>query len=79
MTQLSSKDISDRLADVLNGELIEPVLRVWRAYKYTLKNPQCDRQLLCYLNKRDNSSPTQTGLKPGVLKISRYLNIDNYL
>ncbi|XP_065224081.1 uncharacterized protein LOC135848185 [Planococcus citri] len=70
MTQLSSKEISDKLADVLNGELIEPVLRVWRAYKFSILNPHCDRQLLCYLNKKDNSSPARIGLKPGVMKLS---------
>ncbi|XP_065213849.1 uncharacterized protein LOC135840997 [Planococcus citri] len=69
-TQLSSKDITDRLGEVLNNELLEPVLRVWRAYKFTLLNPHCDRQLLCFLNKKDNSSPAQTGLKPGVMKLS---------
>ncbi|XP_065213837.1 uncharacterized protein LOC135840984 [Planococcus citri] len=70
MSKLSSKEISDRLGDVLNGELIEPVLRVWRAYKFSILNPQCDKQLLCYLNKKDNSSPAQIGLKPGVMKLS---------
>ena len=69
VSHLSSKEISSKLSELLNGELIEPILRVWRAYKFSIKHPQCDKRLICHLNQKDG--PYKTGLKPGVTKLSR--------
>ncbi|KAH8406957.1 hypothetical protein KR222_001293 [Zaprionus bogoriensis] len=50
LLQFNSTEISDRLTDTLNLEVIEPVLKVHRAYRYISKSPQCDRYVLCQLN-----------------------------
>lgn len=71
VSHLTSKEISSKLSELLNGELIEPVLRVWRAYKFSIKHPICDKRLICHLNQKD-SLPNKTGLRPGVTKLSRY-------
>lgn len=71
ITHLSSQDIESKLAETLNGEVLEPVLRVWRAYRFTLRTPQCDRNLICELNRFLPGTEGQAGLKPGVTKLAR--------
>ena len=43
--------IADRLTDTLNLELIEPVLRVYRAYQHSVQNPHCMEHLMCLVNR----------------------------
>lgn len=63
-----SREVEDKLAETLNKEVIEGVLRVWRAYKYSLQVPSCDQYLLCELNR-----PVHHGeyvVRPGITKAS---------
>ncbi|GLH09599.1 Uncharacterized protein GBIM_14665 [Gryllus bimaculatus] len=68
-THLSSKQIESKLTETINSELIEPALRVWRAYRFALKEPTCDKYVICFVNTKDDK--LSTGLKPGVTKLSR--------
>lgn len=43
--------IADRVTDTLNLDVIEPVLRVYRAYKHSVEVPHCQEHLLCLVNK----------------------------
>ena len=43
--------IADRLTDTLNLEVIEPVLRVYRAYQHSVKAPHCQEHLMCLVNR----------------------------
>ncbi|XP_054290436.1 uncharacterized protein LOC129005549 [Macrosteles quadrilineatus] len=70
LSHLSTQDIEGKLAETLNGEVLEPVLRVWRAYRFTLRVPSCDRYLVCQLNRFPPGTEGQAGLKPGVTKLS---------
>nr|CAD7592942.1 unnamed protein product [Timema genevievae] len=70
LSHLKSQEIESKLADTLNGEVIEPVLRVWRAYRYSVQNPQCDRYLVCALNRHESTTVHTAGLKPGVTKLA---------
>lgn len=38
-----SRELSDKLADTINLEVIEPIARVNRAYRFATKVPQCDK------------------------------------
>ncbi|XP_030559615.1 uncharacterized protein LOC115761809 [Drosophila novamexicana] len=75
LLQFNATEISDRLTDTLNLEVIEPVLKVHRAYRYISKSPQCDRYVLCQLNaaaleqqQQQNQSKKQaTASSPGGL------------
>ncbi|KAK7864106.1 hypothetical protein R5R35_002748 [Gryllus longicercus] len=67
-THLSSKQIESKLTETINSELIEPALRVWRAYRFALKEPTCDKYVICFVNTKDDK--LSTGLKPGVTKLS---------
>lgn len=41
--QGDSKELSHKLADTINLEIIEPIARVNRAYRFAKKVPKCDR------------------------------------
>lgn len=70
LSYLSSKDIENKLSETVNNEIIEPILRVWRAYRYAIKVPQCDRYLICTLN-HEPGREGPAGLKPGITKLAR--------
>nr|BAN20626.1 conserved hypothetical protein [Riptortus pedestris] len=61
-----SREVEDKLAETLNKEVIEGVLRVYRAYKYSLQVPSCDQYLLCELNRP--SHHVGYVVRPGITK-----------
>ncbi|KAK3918719.1 Protein ZGRF1 [Frankliniella fusca] len=71
---LSSTDIESRLSDTINGEVLEPMLRVWRAYRFSSKVPQCGAYVLCVVNQQEPAGAVGAqggpGIKPGVTKLS---------
>lgn len=73
LQHLTSKEIEEKLSELLNNEIIDPVLRVWRVYKFVTKKPECDRYLVCSINRKGQYPDSKTGLKPGVTKLSRYV------
>lgn len=63
--------IADRLTDPLNLEVIEPVLRVYRAYQHSVKAPQCQEHLMCLVNRHhDQDKKGLPGFKAGLTKLS---------
>ncbi|KAG6459407.1 hypothetical protein O3G_MSEX011372 [Manduca sexta] len=63
--------IADRLTDTLNLEVIEPVLRVYRAYKHSVAAPHCQEHLMCLVNRhQDNETKGLPGFKAGLTKLS---------
>ncbi|XP_045455535.1 uncharacterized protein LOC123665249 [Melitaea cinxia] len=63
--------IADRLTDTLNLEVIEPVLRVYRAYKHSKEAPHCQEHLMCVVNRHhDQDKQGLPGFKAGLTKLS---------
>ncbi|CAG9794875.1 unnamed protein product [Diatraea saccharalis] len=63
--------LTDRLTDTLNLQVIEPVLRVYRAYKHSIQAPHCQEHLMCLVNKHNEKDKRDfPGLKEGLTKIS---------
>ncbi|XP_049858899.1 uncharacterized protein LOC126353822 [Schistocerca gregaria] len=73
LSHLSPKEIEDKLTDTISGHIIEPAMRVWRAYWYATRHPQCEEYVICTVNQRDTA--TEGGLKPGVTKLSSMVAI----
>ena len=73
LSHLSSHEIESKLAETLNGEVIEPMLRVWRAYQYGVRHPQCDCYVICAVNQHDPSANQGAGLRPGITKLGRFV------
>jgi hypothetical protein len=71
LSHLSSQEIESKLSETVNGEVIEPLLRVWRAYRYGTSHPQCDRYVICAVNQQDPSAAQGAGLRPGITKLAR--------
>lgn len=50
--------------------MIEPVLKVHRAYRFVLETPHCDKYVLCELNSHDpNEKLGLAGIKSGITKV----------
>ncbi|XP_053619664.1 uncharacterized protein LOC128680492 [Plodia interpunctella] len=58
----------ERITDALNMDVIEPVLRVYRAYLHSVKAPHCSEHLMCLVNK--HSEKDKKGFKAGLTKLS---------
>lgn len=70
LASMPPREIEARMAEALNAELIEPVLRVWRAYRFAHGDTRCGRYVLCQAAKEARQMPG-VGLKPGVTKVAR--------
>ncbi|EFA10266.1 hypothetical protein TcasGA2_TC012466 [Tribolium castaneum] len=65
MLSVDSHQLSDKLADTINLEVIEPIARVNRAYRFAKKVPQCDRYVMCLVNQESqDEKPSLPGLRP---------------
>ncbi|CAG4979079.1 unnamed protein product [Colias eurytheme] len=63
--------LADRMTDTLNLEVIEPVLRVYRAYKHAIAAPHCQEHLMCIVNRHhDQDKLGLPGFKAGLTKLS---------
>ncbi|KAF6209133.1 hypothetical protein GE061_014877 [Apolygus lucorum] len=51
VSSLTQRQIEDKIAETLNQEVVETILRVYRAHKHAVKKHKCDRYLLCELNR----------------------------
>lgn len=71
LKNMNTTDISEKLTDTLNLELIEPVMRVHRAYRYAAEVPHCDKYVLCEINSHDPHEKVglATGFKAGITKV----------
>ncbi|KAI4460572.1 hypothetical protein MML48_5g00021443 [Holotrichia oblita] len=72
-TGLDSDELSHKIADTINLEIIEPVVRVNRAYRFALKVPKCDRYVFCLVNQEQ---PDEVQSIPGFkLTLSRFASV----
>ncbi|XP_046383738.1 uncharacterized protein LOC124154202 [Ischnura elegans] len=82
LAKLKPRQVEDRLAEAVNEEIIEPALRVWRAYKFAKRRPGCALYTLCTINRqeeeedgvssaqRKRKQAPRVGLKPIVTKVT---------
>ncbi|KAF5288644.1 hypothetical protein FQA39_LY15339 [Lamprigera yunnana] len=61
-------ELSNKLADIINLEILEPVIRVYRAFRYAKKHPKCDRYVICLINDKATDSVVH------LPKIKEFLN-----
>lgn len=71
LQKFNATELSDKLTDTVNLEVIEPVLKVHRAYRFASRSPQCDKYVLCEVNSHDpNETLGLAGFKAGITKFS---------
>lgn len=51
MFSVDSETTSNKLADTINLEVIEPIARVNRAYRFAQKVSECDLYVMCLINQ----------------------------
>ncbi|XP_053673954.1 uncharacterized protein LOC128724210 [Anopheles nili] len=69
LQQYNVTEMTDKLTDTLNLEVIEPVLKVHRAYRQAIATPHCDKYILCEINSHDPSEKLGLGgFKHGVTR-----------
>lgn len=70
LKKMNTTDISEKLTDTLNLEVIEPVLRIHRAYRFAVSVPHCDKYVLCEINSHDPNEKVglATGFKAGITR-----------
>ena len=67
----STADIESKLSETFDSDVIEPLLRVNRAYDFARKKPECSKYVICVVNENDNNNNNKNGLKPGITKLVR--------
>ncbi|XP_012265259.2 uncharacterized protein LOC105691392 isoform X2 [Athalia rosae] len=70
MSHINANELSNKLSDTLNNEIIEPLLKVYRSYKWGTKRPECAAHILCTINERESDSTTS--LRHGVTRVASY-------
>lgn len=69
LQKVNATEVSGKLTDSLNLEVIEPVLKVHRAYRFIVQHPKCDQYVLCDINSHDAKEDLGlAGFKSGVTK-----------
>lgn len=53
LQRADQNELSDKITDTLNLEIIEPILRVYRAFRFARKVPHCQTHVLCVINTHD--------------------------
>jgi len=57
------------VANILESELVEPVLKVWHVYTQAAELPKCAAKFLCEINSKEKKSEAK---KVGVVKAASY-------
>ncbi|XP_029172296.1 uncharacterized protein LOC114941467 [Nylanderia fulva] len=53
MSRVNARELSNRLNEIINNDLIAPILKAYRAYKWSTKVPHCASQILCTINEKN--------------------------
>ncbi|XP_076376749.1 uncharacterized protein LOC143259218 [Megalopta genalis] len=72
MSRVNAREISNRLSEVINYDIVDPMLKSYRAYKWSIKRPQCASQILCTINEKNEQDKQQSPLRNSVLKATSY-------
>ncbi|KAG7189942.1 hypothetical protein KM043_006103 [Ampulex compressa] len=73
MSRINARELSNRLSDGINNNLMEPFLKAYRAYKWAIKSPQCASQILCTINEGSRTAESNVmPVRTGFLKLASY-------
>ncbi|KAL6253416.1 hypothetical protein P5V15_005570 [Pogonomyrmex californicus] len=73
MSRVNARELSNRLSDTINNDIIAPILKSYRAYKWATKVPHCASQILCTINERSQQDEnTETRVRSGLLRVASF-------
>ncbi|XP_076759445.1 uncharacterized protein LOC143428454 isoform X2 [Xylocopa sonorina] len=72
MSRVNAREISNRLSDMINYDIISPMLKSYRAYKWATKRPECAKQILCSISEKNEEPTEQPTLRSVLLKVTSF-------
>lgn len=72
MSRISARELGNKLSDTINNDIMGPVLKSYRAYKWAIKHPRCASQILCTLNEKNERSEEAPMLRNAIAKITSF-------
>ncbi|XP_014487465.1 PREDICTED: uncharacterized protein LOC106751149 [Dinoponera quadriceps] len=56
MSRVNARELSNKLSDTINNDIVSPLLKAYRAHKWATKMPHCASQILCTINEKSQQS-----------------------
>ncbi|KYM88890.1 hypothetical protein ALC53_02656, partial [Atta colombica] len=77
MSRINARELSNKLSDIINNDIIGPVLKSYRAFKWATKVPQCASQILCTINEKsqqreDSSNEVFARIRSALLRVASF-------
>lgn len=73
MSRVNSRELSNRLNEIINNDIIAPILKAYRAYKWSMKMPHCASQILCTINEKSQLDDNkESHMRSRLLKIASF-------
>ncbi|XP_074106504.1 uncharacterized protein LOC141532178 isoform X1 [Cotesia typhae] len=72
MSRVNAHELSNRLSDTINNDIVAPILKTYRAYKWALKSPKCATHILCVINQKQSDDNNKSVLRETIIKLSSF-------
>ncbi|XP_008548330.1 uncharacterized protein LOC103571808 isoform X2 [Microplitis demolitor] len=72
MSRVNANELSNRLSDTINNDLVSPILKTYRAYKWAVKSPKCATHILCVINQKPSDENNRSVLRDSIIKVSSF-------
>ncbi|XP_023289404.1 uncharacterized protein LOC105701497 [Orussus abietinus] len=74
MSRVNAMELSNKLSETINNDLIAPLLKVYRGYKWATKSPQCASHILCVINSQstEGDNKSMSSLRSGLTKLASF-------
>lgn len=56
VSRINARELSNKLSNTINNDIIGPLLKAYRGYKWATKMPHCATHILCTINNNNNNS-----------------------
>lgn len=74
MSRVNARELSNRLNYVINNDIIAPILKSYRAYKWATKVPHCASQILCTINEKSQltDDSNESRVRAALLRVASF-------
>ncbi|XP_066601269.1 uncharacterized protein [Prorops nasuta] len=72
MSRINARELSNKLSDTINNDLIAPLLKAYRVYKWAVKMPHCASQILCTINEKHEDDDNSTNTRKLLTKFASF-------
>ncbi|XP_015585363.1 uncharacterized protein LOC107263061 [Cephus cinctus] len=72
MSRVNAMELSNKLSELINNAILAPILKVYRAYKWSTKHPQCAKHILCVINEKSVETDKSAELRKAITKLASF-------